>query len=486
MTPKYLPLTLAALLLGGAAMAADHADSPITVRDPAADLLDLYAFVNPVDPGETILVMTTFNNAGFTSQFSDAVEYRFHIDNGAGDSEILCLFPTPGRVQCTGPNDLSVSGQLGRTETNGDMRVWAGLRDDPFFFDGAAFNATRATGQPQFCMPGQNTFTGNVLAVVVGVRSAQLTNNGANPVLSMWLSTRRVGDLGVGPGISGSWFDLAQPGFGAFVQYASPSVAEPQLGPRLNVGAFFPDTPEGNGEQFWVIGTGFFDTAGSTAAMTAVRASGGGVPGIDFDPGSVDVEAWGTLVFEFESCEAGTMSAHSEDGSISFSVPIGRLTTIDQLACDFFVGGQVDRAGRPAINPATIGLIPSAAGNALKDAYNQADNPAQWAQLFTDEMTENLSILAGLDGNPGNVLLPPATLASVLVDDRLRIDTSKPMCDQYLAVELNVANDCGGRTLERDVIDDTLSAAVGPGVSDCVGNDSVFLEDFPYLGPPIL
>jgi hypothetical protein len=74
-------------------------------------------------------------------------------------------------------------------------------------------------------------------------------------------------------------------------------------------------------------------------------------------------------------------------------------------------------------------------------------------------------------------------LASVLVDDRLLVDVSKPDCDAYLAVELSVPQ-CGGRTLSRDVIDDTFGAVVGPGVSDFVGNDSTFLADFPFLGQP--
>ena len=33
-------------------------------------------------------------------------------------------------------------------------------------------------------------------------------------------------------------------------------------------------------------------------------------------------------------------------------------------------------------------------------------------------------------------------------------------------------------------MDDTLGAVVGPGVSDYVGNDSAFLDDFPFLGEP--
>ena len=103
---------------------------------------------------------------------------------------------------------------------------------------------------------------------------------------------------------------------------------------------------------------------------------------------------------------------------------------------------------------------------------------SHWQQIAA-----NLAALDTLDGVVGNNLLPPLMLASVLVDDRLLIDLSNPVCDAYLAVELGVPQ-CGGRTLARDVIDDTFGAVVGPGVSDFVGNTSIFLDEFPFLGEP--
>ena len=124
------------------------------------------------------------------------------------------------------------------------------------------------------------------------------------------------------------------------------------------------------------------------------------------------------------------------------------------------------------------------ASTGKKDAYNTAVDPATWPGLFQTEMQNNLTALDTLDGIIGNTLLPPATAAAVLVDDWLRIDVSKPQCGAYLAVELNNATQCGGRTLEADVIDVTLGAVVGPGVSDNVANDSVFLTSFPFLGVP--
>lgn len=139
---------------------------------------------------------------------------------------------------------------------------------------------------------------------------------------------------------------------------------------------------------------------------------------------------------------------------------------------------QVDRMGRPGI---TTGVISS--GN--KDAYNRAFDRSQWAPLFQADIQSNLQALDSLDGIPNNLLLnDPAALAAVLVDDRLVINTSIPTCDEYLAVELGLTTACGGRTLPRDVIDDTLTALVGSPASDNVPLDSAFLVSFPFLGPP--
>ena len=103
--------------------------------------------------------------------------------------------------------------------------------------------------------------------------------------------------------------------------------------------------------------------------------------------------------------------------------------------------------------------------------------------MFQAEMQANLAALDTLDGITGNALLPPATLARVLVDDRLIIDSTAVADEVGQAVELGLPS-CGGRTLARDVIDDSLGAIVGPGVSDNVRNDSTFLTDFPFLGRP--
>lgn len=145
--------------------------------------------------------------------------------------------------------------------------------------------------------------------------------------------------------------------------------------------------------------------------------------------------------------------------------------------------------GLAAINSV---LISFAGGGVRKDAYNSADDVSQWPAQFTNEFVASIEFTDSLDGILGNTLLVQlgvseaeaiAGLAAILVDDRLTIDTSQANCSEgYFAVELGVAGNCGGRTLEDDVIDVSLSALVGPGVTDFVADDNTNLAEFPFIG----
>jgi hypothetical protein len=142
--------------------------------------------------------------------------------------------------------------------------------------------------------------------------------------------------------------------------------------------------------------------------------------------------------------------------------------------------GQIDRMGRPAINTA---LIPSA----RKDEFNQA-GPGDGAGFVAD-VVASLTAIDGLDGDNTTGLLADNRegLANLLLADFLTVDISQDNCDGgYLALELGVAANCGGRTLEQDVIDVTLQALVGnPGVTDAVdATEAPFSNDFPYLAAP--
>ena len=456
--------------------AADHRDGPFATNDPAADINDIYTFINPTNPAELIVAVTVVPFANALSRFSSAVDYRLHIDNGAGAEQVLtCRFPGSTRFVCDGIAGLSASGGVGATRAGtGGLRVYTGLRDDPFFFDLAAFNATRNALAPRFTNPGVNGFAGaNVLTLVYGIPTAAVSAGGTRNALKIYASTRRTGETSLSPGITGTWFDSKNPGHGFSVQVLSSPNGGPDL---LNI---VWDVYDRGGRQLYLLGTGTIN--GTSATVPVVATNNGGFP--PASSANINIVPIGNLTFNFTSCNQATVTYAFNEPNLPASgqVSLDRLTSISGLSCSTLSAGQIDRMGRPGINTALINLVP-ASGSALKDAYNRAEGVANWKQ-FEAEMSGNLAALDTLDGAP-NAVLPAAALAGVLVDDRLIIDVSKPACNEYLAVELGVAGKCGGRTLARDVIDDTFGAVVGPGVSDNVANDSTFLAAFPFLGEP--
>ncbi|MCK7594082.1 DUF4331 family protein [Pseudomarimonas salicorniae] len=460
--------------------AADHRDGTLAASDPSADLNDVYLFINPNDASELVAIVTFHPDAPRDARFSDAVEYRMHFDNGAtgGRNTITCTFPRGVDVNCSGLGGaLSVQGGIDRTLSNGDLRVFTGLRDDPFFFDGPAFNRTRADLAPRFTNPGVNSFRNfNTLIIAMGIKHARLTNGGANPILKVYGSSNRIGDTGISAGHSGMWFDASNPGHGLVLQALGTGVSAPDA-PRQMVAYWAVYDNAGN--QLNVYGVGNID-GDSVSIPVSSDINGRFPPG---SSASIQNVPFGTLDFDFTGCNSGTMRANpTRTGFAPVEIPLTRLTPVEDLPCTFFREGQIDRNGRPAVNTALINVI--GPDNGLKNTYNQAEDIDSWPGLFQAEMQANLSALDTLDGVSGNALLPAATLASVLVDDRLQIDTRQAQCNQYLAVELSIAGQCGGRTLERDVIDDSLGAIVGPGVSDNVGLDDTFLPNFPFIGPP--
>ncbi len=141
-----------AAVLGGAAaipaFAADHVDSPTAAGEPTADIADLYAWMND-DASKLNLVMTLNPFAGTESFFSPATQYVFHVNSGtefrgtATETQVICQFYTEDRIECWAGTEYvegDPSNPNGLTNENGSIRVFAGLRDDPFFFEFAGFD----------------------------------------------------------------------------------------------------------------------------------------------------------------------------------------------------------------------------------------------------------------------------------------------------------------------------------------------------------
>jgi hypothetical protein len=125
--------------LGGAnpSFAADHLDTPSVIADPRADIGDLFAWTS-YEGRRLNLAMTIVGHT-----FSDQLDYVFHIDSGkrfgqtTATTSIVCRIDAKNRVDCKVGNADVASGNAsdvkGVEGRNKRFRVFAGLRDDPFF-----------------------------------------------------------------------------------------------------------------------------------------------------------------------------------------------------------------------------------------------------------------------------------------------------------------------------------------------------------------
>lgn len=175
------------------------------------------------------------------------------------------------------------------------------------------------------------------------------------------------------------------------------------------------------------------------------------------------------------------------------------------------LGAQIDRMGRPAVSTALQSVFDpnDTTKGASKNAYNSDTSATTWATTYGPGFGGNLAIYDGLDETCGNQLLASqdagsttnalkyGTLAGILADDRLWLNTAGTSATQYLAVEANAVGvtntDQGGRTLPMDVIDYTYSAvATGKlltadlDVRDDIAADTAKTNGttFPYLTAP--
>jgi hypothetical protein len=138
----------------------DHVDGPRQIGDPPADITDLFAFTSPENPARTVLAMCVFPSAGENAVFSNLIDYAIAvrrvsvtgIGNAAkfqpADEEIRFSFrftvlerDATGKVAqhgvCILPDGrelpVTVNDEKGRSTPEGDFRVFAGLRSDPFY-----------------------------------------------------------------------------------------------------------------------------------------------------------------------------------------------------------------------------------------------------------------------------------------------------------------------------------------------------------------
>jgi hypothetical protein len=182
-------LVFAVLAAGGllallsSVRASDHLDGPRATADPQADITDVFAFTSPEDASRVVLAMAIAPYASASTRFASGVDYVFRVRRVTAPSpltldssvlDVACSFDAAATqtVRCAAPGGLVASAAVGdiapRDGGSASMRVFAGLRSDPAFFDRQGALATVAAGRTSFT--GQNAFAGaNVLAIVVEI-----------------------------------------------------------------------------------------------------------------------------------------------------------------------------------------------------------------------------------------------------------------------------------------------------------------------------
>lgn len=230
---KWIALT--ALAVAGvstagvvALRAADHVDSPAASGAPDADITDVLAWMS-ADASKVNLVMDWFPNAPSASKLAANVLFTFHVTSKATfaattstETTVICAFDAAENLSCWVGNADFVSGpkNANNTSASGKVMAFAGIKDDPFFFNLTGFknvvsavtaaapsltfdaagcpalDATTSTTLVNQLKTGTagaaaaNDFAGqNIQTIVLQVDKSLLTGGG--PILGVWASTNR-------------------------------------------------------------------------------------------------------------------------------------------------------------------------------------------------------------------------------------------------------------------------------------------------------
>ena len=230
-----------AVLYGRPVAGFDIQDSPTLVSRPGADISDVYLFPSPTNSNDVVAVMNVHPGlpagTGTTTFFDPQVLYTMKFDTrysaeaissrpnenlviqfsmgavGSGTQQIFVYGPTTPNQ--TGTATTLVSGGLttgtgliNQTFPAGNLTVFAGVREDPFFFDLTQFyniipdrnkGSTAAS-----CLPGVGTGScptgfnvagtdffsnSNVLSIVVEMPKTVLSQGASGSVVGFWATT---------------------------------------------------------------------------------------------------------------------------------------------------------------------------------------------------------------------------------------------------------------------------------------------------------
>jgi hypothetical protein len=489
-------LSGAALFSFHSVRAADHGDSPTASNDAAADLNDVFLFLDPNDNNRVILEMTMHgfivpSEAVNMGIFDPKLVYRFLIE-GTGDAvpdakiDITFALRTTTSVgqvatvrmdqgatkvfefnaPASNPSlNAAPPPQLVTTDSSSGVSFFAGEVDDPFFFDIPAFSrftaAVRAgTPNPAAAfIRGRDSFAGyNTMSIALSLPKALLPS--ANNVVGVAGVTLRAD-----PQLASSLRNLATRGQvdggdkvligGVIVTGSAPKrVLIRGIGSSSGVpGALVNPTLTLYNSQAQIIATNdnWQDTQGPDIAATSLAPK---------DP--LESAILATL-------QPGAYTAIVDGNSGGKGIALVETYDLDVAASSFPLR-QVDRTAVPAVN---VALIPFA----RKDEYNSATQQDDANGRFAADIIATLKALGTDDTNIG-------ILADVAVThgDFLRLNLT------LANTGIGGGNNSGagfpnGRRLGDDVIDTLLFFILNqkPVTDNVNANDVPLQNTFPFF-----
>ncbi len=217
-----LAVLVSAIAAPLAIYSADHLDAPSIAEDQAADITDVYAFRSPENTNNLVVALNVnpFSLPGsITRNFSPDVLYEVHVDTNGDlkpDANVGITFSAPkfGQSQTftvTGLGSTPIIGETtaptpGKTPnapkvtTAGPIKIFAGPRDDPFFFDLVGFQRflagpfVPAKGLRPAGENPSDLFAGfNVSSIVIELPITALTGaaDANTSAIKAWVSTSR-------------------------------------------------------------------------------------------------------------------------------------------------------------------------------------------------------------------------------------------------------------------------------------------------------
>ncbi len=214
---KRIIIPALGLLIGTILLtASDHVDAP-SIINSTADVSDFYAFESEATPSNMVFIVTSQGilspTESETANFDQNVLYEINIDNTGDNVEDLVIqmirrgnwmhFFGPVTPQETGLRGTIVSDANFQErvlitpyqeddiilETETGWKYFAGVTEDPFFFDIARFRQVIAGDVDRFNTPGNDTWNGlNVLTIAIELPKRLLGNGDS---INAWITANR-------------------------------------------------------------------------------------------------------------------------------------------------------------------------------------------------------------------------------------------------------------------------------------------------------